>query len=152
VARVWDVSQDVPCVSIYKGHWGNLFSVTWAPFQDDLVISGGTDGSLQVWRPSKSLPEELDICSQSIASDETGDFNWNDEVEEFVPPDLDDIDVELKRKMIRCMKLIKSKTHYPILEKAKAELKIEEPKMDELEAKPARDFDPSWRSLTRTNS
>lgn len=50
---VWDIGKS-EMVAAYKNHVENVLCADFAEFEEDLVISASTDGTVQLWRPSQN--------------------------------------------------------------------------------------------------
>ncbi|XP_070198207.1 gem-associated protein 5-like, partial [Littorina saxatilis] len=56
-AFVWDVKKGV-ALAQFKGHWGRVLTCQFSGLDPDLVLTGGSDSTLMMWRVSQQpLPE-----------------------------------------------------------------------------------------------
>ncbi|KAI1277764.1 Gem-associated protein 5 [Halotydeus destructor] len=103
VVRIWNVALEEACISLFTGHWDSMFSVAWCPFADDLVVSGGGDGTIQMWKPSKNLVPSLtqfELVEDAVAETEL--------------PEEDPL-IAIEKEISEALKFAESVAKYPLL-------------------------------------
>ena len=58
IHQVWDVHQNA-ALAQFKGHWGRVLTCQFSGLDSDIVITGGSDSSLYVWKVSEQGPPEI---------------------------------------------------------------------------------------------
>ena len=56
--QVWDVQKGV-ALAQFKGHWGRVLTCQFSGLDPDLVLTGGSDSALMLWRVSQQTPPKF---------------------------------------------------------------------------------------------